>query len=107
MSIKQNIKRRMLMVAALAMTVAVLAAGPAHADTKTSFSVKNSGDYASQVVPAQQLANSGNFNNAPSFVQFDSKAADYKPGGIKVSFSPEVAVKGSNVVQQSSAASSR
>ncbi len=105
MSIKQNIKRRMLMVVALAMTVAVLAAGPAHADTLSSFSVKNSGNYASQVVPAMQFANTGNFNNAPSFVQFHSKAGDYKAGGINVSFAPEMAVNGSHVVQQSSAAS--
>jgi uncharacterized repeat protein (TIGR01451 family) len=34
MSIKQNIKRRMLMVVALAMTVAVLAAGTAHAQAQ-------------------------------------------------------------------------
>ena len=33
MSIKQNLKRRMMMVVALAMTVAVLAAGTAHAAT--------------------------------------------------------------------------
>ena len=106
MSIKHNIKRRMLMVVASAMTVAVLAAGPAHADTlSSSFSVKNSGNYASQVVPAMQFANTGNFNNAPSFVQFHSKAGDYKAGGINVSFAPEMAVNGSHVVQQSSAAS--
>jgi uncharacterized repeat protein (TIGR01451 family) len=35
MSIKHNIKRRMLMVVALAMTVAVLAAGTAHAQTSS------------------------------------------------------------------------
>ena len=35
MSIKHNIKRRMLMVVALAMTAAVLAAGTAHAQTSS------------------------------------------------------------------------
>jgi len=34
------------------------------------FSVTNTGDYASQCVPAVQFGNSGNFNNAPSFAQF-------------------------------------
>jgi hypothetical protein len=36
------------------------------------FSVTNTGDYASQCVPALQFGNSGNFNNAPTFAQFGS-----------------------------------
>jgi hypothetical protein len=36
------------------------------------FSVTNTGDYASQCVPATQFGNTGNFNNAPSFAQFGS-----------------------------------
>jgi hypothetical protein len=36
------------------------------------FSVTNTGDYASQCVPAVQFGNTGNFNNAPSFAQFGS-----------------------------------
>ncbi len=33
------------------------------------FSVTNTGDYASQCVPALQFGNTGNFNNAPTLVQ--------------------------------------
>ena len=33
------------------------------------FSVTNTGDYASQCVPAVQFGNTGNFNNAPTLVQ--------------------------------------
>jgi hypothetical protein len=33
------------------------------------FDVTNTGDYASQCVPAVQFGNSANFNNAPTFVQ--------------------------------------
>ena len=36
------------------------------------FSVTNTGDYASQCVPAVQFGNTGNFNNAPSLAQFGS-----------------------------------
>jgi hypothetical protein len=34
-----------------------------------SFDVTNTGDYASQCVPATQFGNTGNFNNAPTLVQ--------------------------------------
>ena len=34
-----------------------------------SFDVSNTGDYASQCVPALQFGNTGNFNNAPAFAQ--------------------------------------
>ena len=70
------------------------------------FSVTNTGDYASQCVPAQQFGNSGNFNNAPSFVQVDSDADDFEPGGIEVGFGGEVEVDCSSTVEQYSAASS-
>jgi hypothetical protein len=75
-------------------------------DFSAGFSVGNTGDYASQCVPAMQFGNTGNFNNAPSFVQFDSESGDFEPGGIEVSFAPEMAVQCSSEVQQSSAASS-
>ncbi len=70
------------------------------------FSVTNTGDYASQCVPALQFGNTGNFNNAPSFLQYGSESDDFEPGGIEFSFAPEMAVQCSNEVQQSSAASS-
>ena len=66
------------------------------------FSVTNTGDYASQCVPALQFGNTGNFNNAPSFLQYASESGDFEPGGIAVSFAPEMAVQCSNEVQQSS-----
>ena len=88
------------------------------------FSVTNTGDYASQCVPALQFGNSGNFNNAPTFEQFgsggfvdddrndffgffnDGGIDDFEPGGIDFSVAPELAVDCSSTVQQSSAADS-
>ncbi len=99
-----------------------------------SFGVSNTGDYASQCVPALQFGNTGNFNNAPTLVQGgsggfvderndffdddrndrdnfffgggDASIDDFEPGGIEFSVSPELAVDCSHTVQQSSAASS-
>jgi hypothetical protein len=71
-----------------------------------SFGVSNTGDYASQCVPALQFGNTGNFNNSPSFAQFGSDSGDFEPGGIEFSVEPELAVDCSHTVQQSSAASS-
>ncbi len=98
------------------------------------FSVTNTGDYASQCVPALQFGNTGNFNNAPTLVQGgsggfvvedddfffdhrndrdnfffgggDASIDDFEPGGIEFSVSPELSVDCSHTVQQSSAASS-
>ena len=72
---------------------------------ETSFEVSNEGDYASQCVPALQFGNTGNFNNAPTFLQYASEGDDFEPGGIEVAFEPEMAVDCANTVQQSSAAS--
>ncbi len=71
-----------------------------------SFGVSNTGDYASQCVPALQFGNTGNFNNSPSFAQFGSDSGDFEPGGIEFAIEPELAVDCSHTVQQSSAASS-
>ncbi len=71
-----------------------------------AFEVSNEGDYASQCVPALQFGNTGNFNNAPTFLQYASESDDFEPGGIEFSIEPELAVECSNTVQQSSAASS-
>ena len=73
---------------------------------ETSFEVANEGDYASQCVPALQFGNTGNFNNAPSFLQYDSESGDFEPGGIEFAFEPEMEVGCESAVQQSSAASS-
>jgi hypothetical protein len=75
-------------------------------DVSLGYQVTNSGDYASQCTPAIQFGNTGNFQNAPSFVQVGSEADDFQPGGIEVSFAPQQGVQCSNTIQQSSAASS-
>ncbi len=57
-------------------------------------------------MPALQFGDSGNFDNSPTFLQYASESGDFEPGGIEVSFAPEMAVQCSSEVQQSSAASS-
>ena len=75
-------------------------------DVSLGYQVTNSGDYASQCAPAIQFGNTGNFQNAPSFLQYGSEADDFEPGGIEVTFEPQQGVNCSNEIQQSSAASS-
>src|SRR5215216_5475430 len=75
-------------------------------DVSLGYQVTNSGDYASQCTPAIQFGNTGNFQNAHSFLQYGSEADDFEPGGIEVSFAPQQGVECSNTIQQSSAASS-
>ena len=75
-------------------------------DVSLGYSVQNTGDYASQCAPAIQFGNTGNFQNASSFVQYGSEADDFEPGGIQVNFAPQQGVQCSNTIQQSSAASS-
>src|SRR5215217_4078576 len=75
-------------------------------DVSLGYQVTNSGDYASQCAPAIQFGNTGNFQNASSFLQYGSEADDFEPGGIEVSFEPQQGVDCSNEIQQSSAASS-
>jgi hypothetical protein len=73
-------------------------------DFSANFSVQNSGDYASQCTPAIQEGNTGNFDNAPSFLQFGSLSDDFESGGIDVTFAPVETVDCSSTIQQSSAA---
>ncbi len=107
-----------LMILAAMLALAIAAAVPAIAqvsfeagneaeseDLAAEFSVSNEGDYAFQCVPALQFGNTGNFNNAPTFLQYASESGDFEPGGLEVAFEPEMAVDCSNEVQQSSAAS--
>ncbi len=109
-------KKLMMLVAilALAMAAAVPAIAQVGLETEneteseevaTEFAVENTGDYASQCVPALQFGNSGNFNNAPNFTQYASESDDFEPGGIEFTIEPEMAVDCSNTVQQSAAAS--
>ncbi len=71
-----------------------------------AFDGTNTGDYASQCVPALQFGNTGNFNNSPAFLQYASEADDFEPGGIEFSIAPELAAECASGVQKSSAASS-
>ena len=75
-------------------------------DVSLGYSVQNTGDYASQCAPAIQFGNTGNFQNAPSFLQYGSEADNFEPGGIQVNFDPQQGVDCSNTIEQSSAASS-
>ena len=108
-----------LMILAAMLALAMAAAVPAIAqvgleagneaeseEVATEFEVANEGDYASQCVPAVQFGNSGNFNNAPSFLQYASQSDDFEPGGLEFSVEPEMDVNCERTVQQSSAASS-
>ena len=74
-------------------------------ELNAEFSVANEGDYASQCVPALQFGNTGNFNNAPTFLQYASESDDFEPGGIEFAVEPEMEVNCESAVQQSSAAS--
>ena len=109
-------KKLILLAAMLAMVAAMAVPAIAQVSLETenesesegvemSFEVSNEGDYASQCVPALQFGNSGNFNNAPSFLQYAGDSDDFEPGGIEFTIEPEMAVECSNTVQQSSAAS--
>src|SRR3712207_2947475 len=68
------------------------------AELEAAFEVSNEGDYASQCVPALQFGNTGNFNNAPTFLQYASEADDFEPGGIEFAVEPEMDVECSNTV---------
>src|SRR5919202_4786329 len=76
------------------------------ADSETNVSVANEGDYATQCTPALQFGNTGNMNNAPSFVQYQGVTDDFEPGGLSVSFGGGQSTNCAGTVQQSSAASS-
>ena len=110
--------RKLMMLAAI-LALVVVAAVPAMAqlsselgqetesgDVAIGFDVSNKGDYASQCTPALQVGNTGNFDNASSFVQYDGEIDDFEPGGIEVSFGGSQDVSCPSTIQQSSAASS-
>src|SRR5919107_4693716 len=75
-------------------------------EVATDFALENTGDYASQCTPVLQFGNTGNFNNAPTFLQYAvDEGSDFEPGGIDFSVEPELAVDCASEVQHSSAAS--
>ena len=110
--------RKLIMLAAmlaLAMAIAVPAFAQLESgieqetesdDVAIGFDVSNTGDYASQCTPAVQFGNTGNFDNASSFVQYSGELDDFEPGGIEFSVEPSSEVACDNTIQQSSAASS-
>jgi hypothetical protein len=111
------VKRLILLAAMMALALAIavpafaqLRSGieqePESGDFATNFSVENTGDYASQCTPAIQFGNTGNFENASSFVQYSGELDDFEPGGIEVAFEPSSDVDCPSTIQQSSAASS-
>ena len=110
--------RKLIMLAAM-LALAVAIAVPAFAqlesgieqetesdDVAIGFDVSNTGDYASQCTSALQFGNTGNFDNASSFVQYDGEIDDFEPGGIEFGVGPTSAVECPSTIQQSSAASS-
>jgi hypothetical protein len=110
--------KKLMMLAAI-MALALVAAVPAIAqvsselgqetesdDVAIGFDVSNTGDYASQCTPAVQFGNTGNFDNASSFVQYDGELDDFEPGGIEFAVEPSSEVACDSTIQQSSAASS-
>jgi hypothetical protein len=109
-------KKLIMLVAILALALAAVPAiaqvsggGGNSAESEevaTEFAVENTGDYASQCVPALQFGNSGNLNNAPNFTQYASESDDFEPGGISVGLGGSLSAECANTVQQSSAASS-
>ncbi len=110
--------KKLIMLAAI-LALALVAAVPAFAqitgvieqetasdDVALGGDVSNTGDYASQCTPLSQFGNTGNFDNASSFVQYDGEVDDFEPGGIEVGFGGSNSVECPSTVQQSSAASS-
>src|SRR5215212_8721892 len=111
----KRLRKLMMLAAMLALAVALVVPAIAQVSTElgqesesedleTNFEVSNEGDYASQCTPAMQFGNTGNFNNGSSFVQYDSTAGDFEPGGIEFSNEAEQSTECSNTIQQSSAA---
>jgi hypothetical protein len=110
------LKKLIMLVAMLAVALAVAIPAVAQTsleneqetesgDVALSDTVANKGDYASQCTPAIQFGNTGNFNNAPTFLQYASESDDFEPGGIEFSVEPTTDVSCSSTIQQSSAAS--
>ncbi len=67
-----------------------------------SGEVSNEGDYASQCLPAEQLGQTGNAQNAPGFLQDAGEADDFEAGGIGLEAEPENTTDCASEVQQAS-----
>ena len=75
-------------------------------DFEASFSVQSTGNNSNQCVTPLQFGNTGNFQNAQGFLQYNSTADDLEAEGPEFSFAPELTAPCTQAVQQSSAASS-
>ena len=75
-------------------------------DVDLSFSVQSSGNNSNQCVTPLQFGNTGNFQNAQGFLQFDSFADDLEGEGGEFTFAPVLSGGCTQSVEQSSAASS-
>ena len=94
--------KRVMMVGAI-LALVVVAAVPAIAQLAGGVGQSSeSGDTAL----GADVANTGNFDNASSFVQYDGEIDDFEPGGIGVGFGGSNSTACPSTVQQSSAASS-
>ena len=110
-------KKLMMLAAMLALVLAVAVPAIAQVaqevgnetesgDFEGTFSVQSTGDNSSQCVTPLQFGNTGNFQNAQSFLQYASTADDLEGEGPEFSFAPELTAPCTQAVQQSSAASS-
>jgi uncharacterized repeat protein (TIGR01451 family) len=90
MSIKQNIKRRMVMVLALAMTVTVLAAGTAHAGTR-AFSATLTNSASQETVAVGDTMHFDVMLTNNDSVNVSGKVKDTLPANVKFvsAYSPQ------------------
>ena len=73
-------------------------------DIDLSVDVSSEGDFAQQSVAPLQFANTGNFQNAQGFTQFDSTADDIDFDGGSFEFDADFSFDSNQSVRQSSAA---
>ena len=110
-------KKLMMLAAMLALVLAVAVPAIAQVangvgnesesgDVSPSFSVQSTGNNSNQCVTPLQFGNTGNFQNAQGFLQYNSTDDDLSGEGGTFEFAPELTAPCTQAVQQSSAASS-
>jgi spore coat protein U-like protein len=105
----------LLAVAALVLAMAVPAIAQVSHETEQetdetgavdlNTEVLNSGNSSNQCVAPLQFGNTGNLQNAQSFLQYDSEADDIEFEGGSLTFTPEQNVECDQKVQQAASAS--
>ncbi len=73
-------------------------------DVSLSNKVSNSGDNSNQNAPAAQFANTGNNQNAQTFVQSDSETDDVEFEGGSMEFNPSIEFDSDQSIEQAAAA---